>query len=246
MSPSISSQIFTYKKLNNSYREVVVDPSKTEEFTPLSRYYFIDNGNGFWRWTQPENHTHLRVWDVENQGWRTLIKERIMCYDSQAEPQTPPVQAEPQPLQRQNGVDYNALLDGEEEVSRQREIEQKADCWEYFTKATSDFEWYKDNRQECKRLFESSMNGHLIGYIDEEWMEKGKSVNDSRESFHFLYKKMDGTTRYIVADTNDIVEFRAKIADKYPEKYKSGMTHKRVWDIENEGWRTLNINNIIN
>lgn len=237
MSPSI----FTYKKLNNSYREVVVDPSKTEEFTPLSRHYFIDNGNGVWRRTQPENHTHLRVWDVENEGWRTLIKERIMNNHSQVQPQV-----QPQTIQRQNGVDYDTLLDGEEELTRQREVEQKADCWEYFTKATSDFEWYKDNRQECKRLFESSMNGHLISYIDEEWMEKGKSVNDSRESFHFLYKKMDGTTRYIVSDTNDIVEFRAKIADKYPERYKSGMSHKRVWDIENEGWRTLNINNIMN
>ena len=239
MSPSTS--IFTYKKLNNSYREVVIDPSKTEEFTPIYRHYFIDNGDGVWRRTQPENHTHLRVWDVENEGWRTLIKERIMNNNSQVEPQV-----QPQTIQRQNGVDYEALLDGEEELTRQREVEQKADCWEYFTKATSDFEWYKDNRQECKRLFESSMNGHLISYIDEEWMEKGKSVNDSRESFHFLYKKMDGITRYIVADANDIVEFRAKIADKYPERYKSGMSHKRVWDIENEGWRTLNINNIMN
>lgn len=244
MSPSTSSNIFTYKKLNNSYREVVVDPSKTEEFTPLSRYYFIDNGNGVWRWTQPENHTHLRVWDVENQGWRTLIKERIMNNHS---PQTPPVQ--PQTIQRQNGVDYEALVDREEELTRQRDVEtleQQADCWNYFTKATSDFEWYMDNRAECKRLFESSMNGHLIGYIDDEWMEKGKSVNDSRESFHFLYKKKDGTTRYIVADKNEVVEFRAKIADKYPDKYHTGMTHKRVWDLENEGWRTLNINNIMN
>ena len=225
MSPT---SVFTYKKLNNTFRDVVVDPSKTEEFTPRSSYVFTTSDDGeFFILTPPEIHTHLRVWDVENEGWRTLIKSRIMNQSS-----------EPQ-VQRQDGVDY-------EEELRQREIEQKADCWEYFTKASSDFDWYMDNREECKRWFESSMNGHLISYIDDDWMEKGKSVNNSKESFHFLYKKMDGTTRYIVADTKDIVEFRAKIADKFPEKYHTGMTHKRVWDLENKGWRTLNINNIMN
>ena len=233
MSPS---SIFTYKKLNNTYREIVVDPSKTEEFTPLSHYYFTDNGDGFLRLTQPETFTHLRVWDVENNGWRTLIKSRITKQSS--EPQAPPVQAEPQTIQRQDGVDY-------EEELRQRDIEQKADCWEYFTKASSDFEWYMDNREECKRLFESSMNGHLISYIDDDWMEKGKSVNNSRDSFEILYQKMDGSFRSIKTTKNDMFEFRAKIADKNPERYKSGMSHTRVWDLENEGWRTLNNNNII-
>ena len=75
MSPS---SIFTYKKLNNTYRDVVIDPSKTEEFTPLSHYYFTDNGDGFLRLTQPETFTHMRVWDIENEGWRTLVKNRII------------------------------------------------------------------------------------------------------------------------------------------------------------------------
>jgi hypothetical protein len=227
MSPSI----FTYKKLDNTIRDVVVDPNKTEEFSPYSSHVFtLSDDNEFWRLTPPETHTHFRVWDVENNGWRTLIKSRIITD-----------QSEPAPIQRQNGVDY------EEEIKDKdmETLKLQAKCWEYYTKGSSDFEWYKDNRSECKRIFEKSMNGHLIGYIDDEWMEKGKSVNDSKESFHFLYKKKDGTTRYIVADTN-VVEFRAKIADKYPERYKSGMTHKRVWDIENEGWRTLNNNNIMN
>ena len=228
MSPMIF--IFTYKKLNNTYRDVVIDPSKTEEFTPLSHYYFTDNGDGFLRLTQPETFTHLRVWDVENNGWRTLIKSRITNQSS-----------EPQTIQRQNGVDY-------EEEMRKKDMEtlkRQADCWEYYKRASSDFEWYKDNRIECKRVFEDSMNGHLTSYIDDDWMEKGMSVNNSRDSFEILYQKMDGSFRSIKTTKNDMIEFRAKIADKNPERYKNGMTHTRVWDIENEGWRTLNNNNII-
>ena len=79
MSPMIF--IFTYKKLNNTYRDVVIDPSKTEEFTPACREYFIDDLTGTslaWRRAQPVIHTHMRVWDIENEGWRTLVKNRII------------------------------------------------------------------------------------------------------------------------------------------------------------------------
>ena len=72
--------IFTYKKFNNTYRDVVIDPSKTEEFTPRSEY-FIDDLTGTslaWRRAQPVVHTHMRVWDIEKKGWRTLVKNRIL------------------------------------------------------------------------------------------------------------------------------------------------------------------------
>ena len=79
MSPMIF--IFTYKKLNNTYRDVVIDPSKTEEFTPACREYFIDDLTGTslaWRRAQPVIHTHMRVWDIEKKGWRTLIMDNII------------------------------------------------------------------------------------------------------------------------------------------------------------------------
>ena len=73
--------IYNYKKMDGTTRNITVDPSKIEEFTPACREYFIDDLTGTslaWRRSQPVIHTHMRVWDIENEGWPTLIMENII------------------------------------------------------------------------------------------------------------------------------------------------------------------------
>ena len=148
MSPT---SVFTYKKLNNTFRDVVVDPSKTEEFTPRSSYVFTTSDDGeFFILTPPEIHTHLRVWDVENEGWRTLIKSNIKSV-THSEPVLNRTHAvDTRPISRQNGVDC-----------RKNEL-----CWHYYKMASDNYRWYYDFRNECIRVFEDSDSGHLIDYLD--------------------------------------------------------------------------------
>ena len=73
--------IYYYLKKDGTTRNITVDPSKIEEFTPACREYFIDDLTGTslaWRRSQPVIHTHMRVWDIENEGWRTLIMDNII------------------------------------------------------------------------------------------------------------------------------------------------------------------------
>jgi hypothetical protein len=143
--------IYLYKKLDGTVRSIKVDSSKTEELSlPSLRYEQKDDVT----YLVPSSEiTHLRVWDIENCGWRTLIKSNILNQ-------------------------------------------------------------YPESRTRRE------------------------------ESFLYVYKKMDGTSRCILA-SKDIVQFRAKIADKYPDKYPIGITHTRVYDMDNEGWRTLNNSRIL-
>ena len=60
--------IYNYKKKDGTTRNITVDPSKTQEFRPMQAF--------FWEWDTDD--THMRVWDIENEGWRTLIMENII------------------------------------------------------------------------------------------------------------------------------------------------------------------------
>ena len=60
--------IYNYKKKDGTTRNITVDPSKTQEFRPMQAF--------FWEWDTDD--THMRVWDIENEGWPTLIMENII------------------------------------------------------------------------------------------------------------------------------------------------------------------------
>ena len=60
--------IYNYKKMDGTTRNITVDPSKTQEFRPMQAF--------FWEWDTDD--THMRVWDIENEGWRTLIMANII------------------------------------------------------------------------------------------------------------------------------------------------------------------------
>ena len=61
------------------------------------------------------------------------------------------------------------------------------------------------------------------------------------------YTKQDGTQRYVIARPNELGSTQI---DFTPENHIKGEpsphTHTRVWDAENEGWRTLILSNIEN
>ena len=196
---------YKYTKKNGEKRDVIVESSKTTEFA-ITR-------------DDEQIETHINVWDVENEGWRTLIKSNIKSV-THSEPV----------LNRQHGVDTRP-------INRQHGVDCRNNelCWHYYKMASDNYRWYYDFRTECVRVFEESNSGYLIDYLDKYW-EMNTKV--------FLYKKKDGSIRNIIA-RDDYTEFRAKIADKKPELFANGMSHKRVWDVMNDGWRTLNNNNII-
>ena len=60
--------IYNYKKKDGTVRDITVDPSKTTEFRPMQAFF----------WEDDMDDTHMRVWDFENEGWRTLIMKNII------------------------------------------------------------------------------------------------------------------------------------------------------------------------
>ena len=60
------------------------------------------------------------------------------------------------------------------------------------------------------------------------------------------YTKQDGTQRYVIARPNELGSTQIDFTPENHINHDSVHTHTRVWDAENEGWRTLIMDNIIN
>jgi hypothetical protein len=75
---------YNYTKQNGETRDIITD-GRFEEFTPkyIKKNYKqgISYEDNKWVWTCHGlnwiPHTHARVYDTENQGWRTLFKNKI-------------------------------------------------------------------------------------------------------------------------------------------------------------------------
>jgi hypothetical protein len=74
---------YNYTKQNGETRDIVTD-GRSEEFTPKyikKNYPPIYEEDKNWVWVQHGlhwiPHTHARVYDTENQGWRTIFKNKI-------------------------------------------------------------------------------------------------------------------------------------------------------------------------
>ena len=60
----------------------------------------------------------------------------------------------------------------------------------------------------------------------------------------YNYTKQDGTQRYVIARPNDLGSTQIDFTPENHINHDSVHTHTRVWDAENEGWRTLILANI--
>ena len=58
------------------------------------------------------------------------------------------------------------------------------------------------------------------------------------------YTKQDGTQRYVIARPNELGSTQIDFTPENHINHDSVHTHTRVWDAENEGWRTLILANI--
>ena len=134
---------YKYKKLDGTIRNITCDNKKTKLFN-------LSNNS---------KDTHALIWDIENNGWKTLIIENIIRDKGEQEVE----KEEEQEVEQEQGDDEEQEVEQEEE---QEEEQEQGDDEEQEVEQEEEQE-----EEEIKNTHKLNMFGGLDDYDADEYIQ---------------------------------------------------------------------------